>query len=82
MKNEELQDLISVSEASKRAGVARNTLYLAIKQGNIKCLRIGRSWFIHASDIARWKEEHYRPDMAHRYPPDTENDTDSDSEHS
>jgi excisionase family DNA binding protein len=64
----ELKDLISVPQAARRAGVARNTMRLAAKRGTIKAVRIGRDWFVYASDIERWKRENYRPDMAHRYP--------------
>lgn len=65
---DEMQDLIPVPEAAKRAGVARNTMRLAAKRGAIKAVRLGRDWYIHASDIERWKTEAYRPDMALRYP--------------
>ncbi len=65
---ENMQDLISVPEAAKRAGVARNTIRLAAKKGAIKAIKLGRDWFIYASDIGRWKKEEYRPDMALRYP--------------
>ncbi|MBZ0280293.1 MAG: helix-turn-helix domain-containing protein [Anaerolineae bacterium] len=60
----DLDDLISLSEAAKQAGVARNTMHLAAKGGHIKATRIGRHWYIYASDIERWKRENYRPDMA------------------
>lgn len=65
---DELRDLISVPEAAKQAGVARNTMRLAAKHGTIKAIRLGRIWYIYGSDIERWKKEVYRPDMALRYP--------------
>jgi excisionase family DNA binding protein len=64
----DMQDLIPVPEAAKRAGVARNTMRLAAKNGKIKAVKLGRDWFVHASDIERWKKENYRPDMALRFP--------------
>lgn len=69
-------DLISVPEAAKRAGVARNTIHRAAKRGAIKAVKLGRDWFVYASDIERWKQENYQPDMAHRYPVKKDGDTD------
>lgn len=74
--NDDLSDLISLTEAANRAGVARNTMHRAAKSGAIKSVKLGRDWFIYASDIERWKQESYRPDKAHRYPVKTDdNDT-------
>lgn len=67
-------DLISVPEAARRAGVARNTIHRAAKRGTIKAIRLGRDWLVYASDVDRWKQEHYRPHMAHRYPIQDEED--------
>ena len=64
----DINDLISVPEAANRAGVARNTMRLAAKNGRIKAVKPGRDWLIFASDIERWKREDYRADMALRYP--------------
>lgn len=68
--NEDTQNLIPVPEAARRAGVARNTMRLAAKSGAIKAVKLGRDWFVQASDIERWKRENYRPDKAIRYPID------------
>ncbi len=65
---DDMQDLLAVPQAAKRAGVARSTMFLAAKAGKIKAIKLGRDWFIYASDIERWKKEVYRPDMAHRDP--------------
>ncbi|MEM9952477.1 MAG: helix-turn-helix domain-containing protein [Chloroflexota bacterium] len=73
----EINDLLPITAAAKQAGVARNTMLLAAKQGKIKAVRIGNPWFVYASDIERWKQDHYRPDMAHRYP--VEEDTSEDT---
>jgi excisionase family DNA binding protein len=70
-----IENLISVPEAAKRAGVARNTMRLAAKNGRIKAMRLGRNWLVDASDINRWKEEEYRKDMALRYPPQEDDKT-------
>jgi excisionase family DNA binding protein len=72
-----MDDLIPVPEASRRAGVARNTMHRAVKSGKIKGLKLGRDWFIYASDIERWKREVYLPNRAGRYPvkKDDENST-------
>lgn len=64
-----MTDLIPVPEAARRAGVARNTMHRAAKGGRIQAIKLGRDWFVYASDIERWKREHYRPDKAQRYPP-------------
>jgi excisionase family DNA binding protein len=68
-----VNDLISVPEAAKRAGVARNTMRLAAKSGAIKAIKPGRNWLVFASDVERWKRDEYRPDMAKRFPFDDEN---------
>ena len=65
---DEVDDLVSVPKAAELAGVARNTMLLAAKNGRIKARKLGRDWHIYKSDIDRWKQEHYRPDMAFRYP--------------
>ncbi len=65
---EDLHDLLSVPLAAQRAGVGRDTMLRAAKSGTIKAVRLGRNWFVYTSDIDRWKQEVYRPDMALRYP--------------
>lgn len=74
---EDMHDLIPVPEAARRAGVARNTMRLAATRKTIKAIRIGRDWFIYASDLDRWKRDNYRPDMAHRYPAKSDDDVDN-----
>lgn len=69
-------DLISVPEAARRAGVARNTIHRAAKRGKLKAIKPGRNWLIIASDIERWKQTEYRPDMAYRYPIDDQHEDD------
>ena len=63
-----MDDLIPVPLAAQRAGVARDTMFRAARKGKIKAIKLGRDWFVHASDIERWKREDYRPQMAYRYP--------------
>ncbi len=65
---DDVNDLISVPQAAKQAGVARNTMYRAAKSGAIKSVKLGRDWFVYVSDIERWKKEVYQPNMALRYP--------------
>lgn len=72
--NDELDDLISVPEAARRAGVARNTMYRAAKSGKVKARKLGRDYFIDAGDLERWRTEVYRPQMAARYPVKKEED--------
>lgn len=73
---EEIDDLISVPQAAQRAGVARNTMLLAAKNGMIKAVQLGRTWFVYASDIERWRRDVYRPDMAFRFPAKKKDDDD------
>ena len=75
----EIDDLVPVTVAAERAGVGRNTMLLAAKNGKIKAKRIGKGWFIYASDIERWKQEVYRPDMAFRHPVKKQEDEDKPS---
>ncbi len=62
------EDLLSIADAAKRTGVSRNTMLLAAKNNKVRSTRIGRYWYIYASDLERWKQEEYRPQMAARYP--------------
>lgn len=64
----EMDELVPVPIAAKNAGVSRNTMHRAAKNGTIKAKKLGRDWFVYASDIERWKEEVYRPDKAIRFP--------------
>ena len=75
---DDMNDLISVPEAARRAGVARNTMFLAARNGTIKALKLGRDWHIYASDLDRWRREVYRPNKAHRHP--VKNDREEDTE--
>ena len=75
--NYDLNDLVSVPEAARRAEVARNTMRLAAKKGAIRSVKLGRDWFVDASDIERWKREVYRPHMALRYPIKQEDEADN-----
>ena len=70
-----MYDLIPVPEAAKRAGVSRDTMRRAAKNGSIKAERLGRDWFIHSEDIARWQKENYRHNMAKRYPAKNQDDS-------
>ena len=65
---EDTQDLIPVPEAARRAEVARNTMRLAVSSGAIAGLKLGRDWFVRASDIERWKRENYMANKARRSP--------------
>ncbi len=76
----DMKDLISVPEAAKRAGVARNTMFLAARNGTIKALKLGRDWHIYATDIERWMREVYQPKKAHRHPVKKGNDEDTDNQ--
>lgn len=73
----DMNDLIPVPEAAQRAGVARNTMRLAAKNGTIKAVKLGRNWLVYASDIERWKRDAYRPDKALRFPLKEDGDTDN-----
>lgn len=75
----EIDDLLTVTAAAERAGVGRNTMLLAAKNGKIKAQRIGRNWFVYASDLDRWKREAYRPDMAFHYPAKKQDDEENPS---
>lgn len=80
MGHDDLSDLISVPEAARRAGVARNTIHRAAKSGKLKAIKPGRNWLVFASDIERWKQQTYRPDMAYRFPVETDTEDDGPSD--
>lgn len=74
----DIDDLLPITLAAAKIGVARNTMLLAAKNGKIKSIRIGKGWFIYASDLERWKREDYRPDMAFRFPAKERSENDED----
>jgi excisionase family DNA binding protein len=73
----EVSHLVSVPIAAEQAGVARNTMLLAAKNGKIKAVRLGRDWFIYADDIERWKRENYQTAKARKKPSGSQEDNDS-----
>ena len=74
---DEFQYYISVPEAAKQAGVARNTMRLAAQHGHIKAFKPARNWLIDSRDIDRWKTENYQPNMRRQNV--DEEDTDDDT---
>lgn len=76
---DELQYFISVPEAARRAGVARNTMRLAAQNGHIRAIKPGRNWLVDARDITRWKQEDYQPDMARHSDEDAESPDSADA---
>jgi excisionase family DNA binding protein len=61
-----LGDLVfyTVDEAAKVFDVARQTLWRAIRLGNLPSVRYAHRVFIKKEDILEWKEKHYRADQA------------------
>jgi len=55
---------IGVDEAAKVFDVARQTLWRAIRLGNLPSIRYAHRVFIKKEDILEWKEKHYRVDQA------------------
>lgn len=65
---QDVDDLLPVADAAEQVHVNRDTMLRAAKSGKIKSQKIGRHWYVYASDLERWKKEDYRPQMAARYP--------------
>jgi len=61
-----LGDLVfyTVDEAAKVFDVARQTLWRAIRLGNLPSVRYAHRVFIKKEDILEWKEKCYRVDQA------------------
>jgi excisionase family DNA binding protein len=61
-----LGDLVfyTVDEAAKVFDVARQTLWRAIRLGNLPSVRYAHRVFIKKEDILEWKEKCYRADQA------------------
>ena len=61
-----LGDLVfyTVDEAAKVFDVARQTLWRAIRLGNLPSIRYAHRVFIKKEDILEWREKHYRADQA------------------
>lgn len=78
---QDTSNLLSITDASRQAGVGRNTMLLAAKNGNIKSVRLGRDWFIDATDIERWKQENYRPQMARQFQSDDDDPAPTTDDH-
>ncbi len=49
---------ISISEACARSGLGRTSIYLAIKTGGLKTLKIGTRRLIRTAELERWLAGH------------------------
>ena len=49
---------ISISEACIRSGLGRTSIYLAIKAGGLKTLKIGTRRLIRTAELERWLSGH------------------------
>ena len=65
---------IPVAEAAQRTGYSVSMVQRLCQKKRIKCIKLGRDWFVDASDIMRWKTEVYNPNKASRYPKTQEDD--------
>lgn len=52
-----MSDLVKVSQALKELPVSRATLIRLLHSGKIKGIRIGKKWFLYASEVERVKKE-------------------------
>jgi len=58
--------LYLLTEAAAQFGVSRNALWRAIRNGKLKGFRVGKNTLVRPEDVAKWKERHYRAEMARR----------------
>jgi len=52
-----MSDLVRVSQALKELPISRATLIRLLHNGKIKGIRIGKKWFLYASEVERVKKE-------------------------
>ena len=52
-----MTDLVKVSQALKELPISRATLIRLLHNGKIKGIRIGKKWFLYASEVERVKKE-------------------------
>lgn len=48
------QDLLSITEVAKRIGISRQRIHMLILNGQIKAIRLGRYYYIEASELERY----------------------------
>lgn len=52
-----MSDLISASEALRELPISRLTLIRMLRKGTIRGVKIGKKWFVYASEVERVKRE-------------------------
>jgi len=58
--------LYTLEEAKRVFGVTRETLWKAIKRGDLPAIRYAYRVFVKEEDLIKWKAEKYRADMVRR----------------
>jgi len=58
--------LYTLEEAKRTFGITRETLWKAIKRGDLPAIQYAYRVFIREDDLIKWKAEKYRADMARR----------------
>lgn len=51
-----LQNMMTVEEAARKAKVHKQTVYWSIWGGKLKATKIGRQYFIEPKDFKEWRE--------------------------
>ena len=58
--------LYTLEEAKRVFGVTRETLWKAIRRGDLPAIRYAYRVFVKEEDLIKWKAEKYRADMVRR----------------
>lgn len=64
----ENEKLLTLTEAARRFGCSTATLRRAIGLGQLQAEKYGSFWLVEAAAMEAWVAQHYKPEMARRYP--------------
>lgn len=56
----DLQLGMTVHEAAKASRIGRNRLYTAVKNGELRAIRVGRRWIIPTDALREWMDSQAR----------------------
>ena len=57
--NEEISELLTISEAAKEAKVSRQAIYVALRDQRLKGFQHKRKWFINKADLDYYRSQKY-----------------------
>lgn len=62
-------DLASITEAAEYLGVTRQAIFIAIKEGRLPAMRIGRQWVIRRIELEKYRVSELRREAGLKHRP-------------